>query len=132
MIYDVRQSTVYRYESPVAYAHHVLRLTPIDRDGQRVHAVALDVTPARIGQTTRVITDDAYGRGPVTRTVTTLRGVVRHGNSGGPAIDADGRVRTTVFAQRVGSTGGYGVPDSSVRDALAAPKRPLEPGPCVR
>jgi transglutaminase-like putative cysteine protease len=45
MIYDVRQSTVYHYASPVAYAHHVLRLTPIDRDGQRVYAAALDITP---------------------------------------------------------------------------------------
>ena len=48
MIYDVRQSTIYRYESPVSYAHHVLRLTPIDRDGQRIHAAALDVSPAPV------------------------------------------------------------------------------------
>jgi transglutaminase-like putative cysteine protease len=48
MIYDVRQSTIYHYESPVAFAHHVLRLTPIDRDNQRVHAAALDVTPTPI------------------------------------------------------------------------------------
>jgi transglutaminase-like putative cysteine protease len=48
VIYDVRQSTIYHYESPVAYAHHVLRLTPIDRDGQRVHAAALDVTPVPV------------------------------------------------------------------------------------
>ena len=48
MIYDVRQSTVYHYESPVAYAHHVLRLTPIDRAGQRIHAAALDVTPTPV------------------------------------------------------------------------------------
>src|SRR5207247_10528797 len=45
VIYDVRQSTIYRYASPVAYAHHALRLTPIDREGQRVHAAALDITP---------------------------------------------------------------------------------------
>lgn len=48
MIYDVRQSTVYHYDSPVAYAHHVLRLTPIDRNHQRVHAAALDITPTPI------------------------------------------------------------------------------------
>ena len=29
----------------MAYAHHVLRLTPIDRDHQRVHAAALDIAP---------------------------------------------------------------------------------------
>ncbi|MGZ3285754.1 MAG: transglutaminase N-terminal domain-containing protein, partial [Xanthobacteraceae bacterium] len=34
MIYDVRQTTIYHYASPVAYSRHVLRLTPIDRPGQ--------------------------------------------------------------------------------------------------
>jgi len=48
MIYDVRQSTIYHYASPVAYANHVLRLTPIDREHQRVHAAALDITPTPI------------------------------------------------------------------------------------
>ena len=48
MIYDVRQTTIYHYASPVAYAHHVLRLTPIDRERQRVHAAALDITPTPI------------------------------------------------------------------------------------
>jgi len=90
------------------------------------------VTPARVGQTTSVITDDAYGRGPVTRTVTTLRGVVQHGNSGGPAVDSEGRVRTTVFAQRVGAEGGYGVPITAVRDVLGHASREVAPGPCVR
>jgi transglutaminase-like putative cysteine protease len=45
MIYDVRQTTSYSYASPVAYAHHVLRLTPINRDGQQVHASALEIEP---------------------------------------------------------------------------------------
>jgi transglutaminase-like putative cysteine protease len=48
MIYDVRQSTVYQYGSPVAFAHHLLRLTPIDRQHQRVHAAALDISPVPI------------------------------------------------------------------------------------
>jgi transglutaminase-like putative cysteine protease len=48
MIYDIRQVTTYRYASQVAYARHVLRLTPIDRPGQRVHASAVDVEPAPI------------------------------------------------------------------------------------
>ena len=46
MIYDIRQVTTYHYASHVAYARHLLRLTPIDRPGQRVHATALDVEPA--------------------------------------------------------------------------------------
>src|SRR5262249_17554169 len=36
------------YASSVAYARHVLRLTPIDRMGQRVHAAAVDITPAPV------------------------------------------------------------------------------------
>ena len=48
MIYDIRQTTTYHYASSVAYARHVLRLTPIDRMGQRVHAAALDIGPAPI------------------------------------------------------------------------------------
>jgi transglutaminase-like putative cysteine protease len=50
MIYDIRQGTTYRYASEVAYARHVLRLTPIDRPDQRVHATALDVEPVPIGR----------------------------------------------------------------------------------
>jgi transglutaminase-like putative cysteine protease len=45
MIYDIRQTTSYSYASPVAYADHVLRLTPVNRSGQRVYAAALDVEP---------------------------------------------------------------------------------------
>lgn len=46
MIYDIRQVTTYRYGAPVAHARHVLRLTPIDRAGQRVNAAALEIDPA--------------------------------------------------------------------------------------
>jgi transglutaminase-like putative cysteine protease len=45
MIYDVRQSTIYHYASPVAVSHHVLRLMPVDRSHQRVHAASLDIAP---------------------------------------------------------------------------------------
>jgi transglutaminase-like putative cysteine protease len=48
VIYDVRQTTTYNYASPVAYARHMLRLTPIDRPGQRVHAAALEIEPSPI------------------------------------------------------------------------------------
>ncbi len=89
-------------------------------------------TPGRIGQTGAVVTDDAYGRGPINRRITTLRGVVRHGNSGGPAVDAQGRVQATIFASRIGSAAGYAVPSSIVRDALAQAGRVVSTGPCVR
>jgi len=89
-----------------------------------------DVKPGRIGRTVTVLSQDAYGRGPVTRTITSIRGVVRHGDSGGPAVDASGHVQTTIFAARVGSTGGYGVPSSAVRLALAGARGPVSTGPC--
>ena len=91
-------------------------------------------TPGRIGQTSVILTDDAYGRGPVRRTITTLRGRVRQGNSGGPAVDARGRVHTTIFASRVGGgDAGYGVPTSLVREELAkAGGGAVDTGPCAR
>jgi S1-C subfamily serine protease len=91
-----------------------------------------DAVPGRLGETVTVLTQDAYGRRPVRRTVTTLRGRVRHGNSGGPAVNANGQVTTTVFAARIGASGGYGVPTLIVRDALRSAKRPVSTGPCVR
>ena len=45
MIYDIRQVTTCAYASPVAHAHHVLRLTPVNRPGQRVHLSALQIEP---------------------------------------------------------------------------------------
>lgn len=48
MIYDVRQTTSYRYASAVAQARHVMRLTPIDRPRQRVFASAIDIDPVPV------------------------------------------------------------------------------------
>jgi S1-C subfamily serine protease len=91
-------------------------------------------TPARLGETGVVLTDDAYGRGPVRRTITTLRGVVRRGNSGGPAVDALGQVQATIFASRIGgSAAGYAIPADVVRESLdGAGTREVSTGPCVR
>ena len=80
-----------------------------------------------------VLTEDAYGRGPVQRRITTLRGQIRRGNSGGPAVDFQGRVQTTIFASRVGVDGqGYGVPTELVREALDGAGGAVSTGPCVR
>src|SRR5918998_1590802 len=75
-----------------------------------------DVQAGRLGRTQTIRTEDAYGRGPVERRITALRGRVRSGNSGGPMVDGRGRVVTTIFAASVGSGGrtGFGVPDSVV------------------
>jgi S1-C subfamily serine protease len=86
----------------------------------------------RIGPTSTVITEDALGRGPVARRVTSFRGGVRKGNSGGPAVNARGEVETTVFAARTGSEGGYGVPSDVVRQAVAGARRPVSTGDCAR
>ncbi len=90
----------------------------------------LDAVPGRIGTTATVIGQDAYGRGPFPRTVTSLSGAVRHGDSGGPAVDASGAVQATVFAARRGG-GGYGIPGSIVRRALASVRGPVSTGPCA-
>ena len=93
-----------------------------------------DVRPARLGPTETVLSQDAYGRGPVRRRITAVRGRVRSGNSGGPVVDTAGRVVTTVFAATVDSDNpsGFGVPDSIVRDALGRIGDPVDTGPCVR
>jgi S1-C subfamily serine protease len=93
-----------------------------------------DVRPGRLGQTSTVVSQDAYGRGPVRRTITSLRGLVRQGNSGGPLVDGRGRVVTTIFAATVadGGQSGYGVPMPIVQDALSQARGPVDTGPCAR
>jgi hypothetical protein len=92
----------------------------------------LRATPGRIGPTATVLTQDALGHGPVTRTITAVAGKVEHGDSGGPAIDASGRVQSSIFAARLGSDSGYGVPPSIIRAALAhAGTQPVSTGSCA-
>jgi S1-C subfamily serine protease len=75
-------------------------------------------TPGRIGPTVVRLTSDAYGSGHVFRQLTSLRGRVRHGNSGSPAVNADGAVETMVFASLIGARGGLGVPTKIVAGAV--------------
>ena len=90
-----------------------------------------DVRAGRLGPTRRVTSSNAYGRGPVERSITALRGLVRPGNSGGPVVDEDGRVATTVFAATTsGPRGGYGVPNAVVRRALGSLAGRVSTGPC--
>jgi S1-C subfamily serine protease len=79
----------------------------------------LTAKPGLIGRTSTVLSVDAYGRGPVRRRITSLRGQVRPGNSGGPLLDSAGRVVGTVFAARIEGGAGYAVPPDVVDDALA-------------
>jgi hypothetical protein len=91
-----------------------------------------DVRAGRLGITRTVISQDAYGRGPVRREIAALRGVVRPGNSGGPVVDGRGQVLTTVFAATTsGPRGGYGVPNDVVRRELSRAGGPVSTGPCA-
>jgi len=92
----------------------------------------LEAAAGRIGSTETVLAQDAYGRGPTRRVVTSLSGQVRHGNSGGPAVDASGAVQSTVFAARSTGSGGYGVPASVVRRDLARATRAVSTGACAK
>jgi uncharacterized membrane protein required for colicin V production len=92
----------------------------------------LRATPGRIGPTATVLTQDALGHGPVARTITAVAGEVEHGDSGGPAVDATGRVQSSIFAARLGSSSGYGVPPSIIRADLArAGTQPVDTGACA-
>ncbi len=93
-----------------------------------------DVRPARVGQTRTVISQDAYGRGPVQRSITSIRAQIRSGNSGGPVVDVAGRALATVFAGSVSSDtpAGYAVPGSIVGAALRRAGGPVDTGPCAR
>jgi S1-C subfamily serine protease len=91
-----------------------------------------DVRPGRLGVTRDVVTQDAYGQGPVRRRIASLRGAVRPGNSGGPMIDGSGRVIATIFAATTsGPRGGYGVPNSVVRRVLSRLRDRVSTGHCA-
>ena len=119
---------------------HAIELASSPRSGAQAAILGFpengpyDVRAGRVGATHTVLTQDAYGRGPVRRSLTTLRGLVRPGNSGGPMVDTRGRVVTTVFAATRGGgpAGGFGVPNAIVRGILASASGPVDTGPCAR
>jgi hypothetical protein len=78
-----------------------------------------------------VISENVYGT-RTTRVMTSIAGRVRHGNSGGPAVDASGAVRATIFgaAQRGGVA--LGVPADVVRAALRSVRSRVSTGPCLQ
>jgi len=94
-----------------------------------------DIRAGRVGDTMHVISGDAYNRGPMERTVTSFRGFVRPGDSGGPALNEEGAVVATVFASRADSeNAGYGVPSTLVRQHvnLASERQsPVDTGECA-
>jgi len=100
------------------------------RDGDSVAILGFpengpfDARPGRVGATA-----DVLYRGSL-REVTAVSGLVRHGNSGGPAVNEAGAVEMTVFAARIGARAGYGVPAAPVRSDLAKATKPVSTGSC--
>ncbi len=84
---------------------------------------AFNRQPGRLGQTQLTSTENAYGQGPVLRLISSLRGLVRPGNSGGPLVDAAGQVVGTVFAAITdapsGQPGGFAVSNPVVAREIA-------------
>ena len=91
------------------------------------------IRSARIGLTRDVRTTDITDTRRVVRSVTAFRGVVRHGNSGGPLLNSSGEVVGTVFAAAVDDVeGGYAIPTSVVLDAISRETTvSVSTGPCV-
>jgi len=87
----------------------------------------------RLGSTEAVSSQDSYGRGPIQRRITSLRGRVRSGNSGGPMVDTNGQVVTTIFAAAVSGRErtGFGVPSTIVEQALSRARGRVSTGPCA-
>lgn len=116
-----------------------LRLAPEAPSGRAAAVLGFplngpyDARPARLAGTSRFLTQDAYGAGPVQRRVVTVRANVRSGNSGGPVVDARGRVAATIFASARGSSEhrGYAIPNDLVVKALRGARGRVSTGPCA-
>jgi S1-C subfamily serine protease len=93
----------------------------------------LTAVPGRAGAPVTALAPDAYGRNVHPRTVVPLRGVLRHGDSGGPVVNGAGRVVAMMFAADEGGgvAGGFGVPLDAIRGALRNTGGHADTGPCL-
>ena len=80
----------------------------------------LDAEAGRIGGTSSVVSRDAYGGGPLSRYVTSIRADADPGNSGGPAVNREGEVVGTVFASAEYGDVAYAIPPPVVAEQLDA------------
>jgi S1-C subfamily serine protease len=93
---------------------------------------AFSAEPARIGSSATLFAPD-YAHQIVSRSITSLRGDIRRGNSGGPVVNARGVVELTVFGARKGSDVGYGVSSELVRNLLVTIDLDgVSPGRCIK
>lgn len=98
-----------------------------------------DIRRARLGPTTRKRHDRLGGRSPgpgfkreiFGRLVTTYKSRTQPGSSGGPVVDRQGRVLTTVFGGGGPSASGLGVPNRFVRAALRKAGPTVSTGRCL-
>jgi S1-C subfamily serine protease len=83
----------------------------------------------------RLRSPDIYGSGTVIRDVYSLRGLIRPGNSGGPIVDADGKVAGVVFAASVTDPDtGYALTAAQVEKTASAAvglTAPVSTGGCA-
>lgn len=92
----------------------------------------LTAVPGRAGAPVTALAPDAYGRNVHPRAVVPLRGVLRHGDSGGPVVNRQGRVVAMMFAadEGAGVAGGFGVPLDAIEAALHHTGH-ADTGPCL-
>lgn len=87
--------------------------------------------PVRVGSTSPLFSPD-YAGNVVSRSITSLRGKVRPGNSGGPVVNEGGAVEMTVFGAKKGTDVGYGSSSSLARALLELRSRKsVSTGACL-
>lgn len=89
-------------------------------------------TPATVSDRRTTVGRDIYGRDRVSRQVLFLAAELRHGDSGAPVVDAQGRVVGVVFAISPDRpTTAYALADDEVSAVLDNPRQPGVAGSCM-